>query len=287
VRYNSDPILLYVARRQDFQSIVASYSKRERMPKRKKLFVTGAAGRVGSALCQHLRDRYDLRLLYHSTIPENVPAEDEIVVSDVTDFPAMLEATEGIDVIVHLALSAWGHRGFMMLEARRARLTFDVDIKGTYHLFEAARINSVPTVIYASTNHVTGINEKEGILSHPDLPVRPDSIYGAGKAFGEALGRYYVDVHGLRVFCLRIANFNGRDEPGRHYEPGQSRWLSPRDLAQLTWRCIEADDLNWGIFYGVSRGAEAKWDISNAQELLGYEPEDDGSALMYRQRYQA
>jgi nucleoside-diphosphate-sugar epimerase len=257
------------------------------MTKRKKLFVTGAAGRVGTALCKHLRDRYDLRVLYHSTIPDDLFPEDEKVVSDITDFPAMLEATEGVDVIVHLALSAWGHRGFMRLEADRARLTFDVDMKGTYTLFEAARINGISTLIYASTNHVTGINEKEGLVSHPDQPIRPDSIYGAGKAFGEALGRYYADVHGLRVFCLRIANFNGRDEPGRYYEPGYARWLSPRDLAQLTWRCIEKEELSWGIFYGVSRGAEAKWDISNAKELLGYEPEDDGSALEYRQMYSA
>ena len=95
-----------------------------------------------------------------------------------------------------------------------------------------------------------------------------------------------MDNYGLRVFCLRIANFNGREEPGRYYEPGYSRWLSPRDLAQLTWRCIEAEDLNWGIFYGVSRGAEKKWDLSNARELLGYEPEDDGSALAFRQMYE-
>jgi uronate dehydrogenase len=150
-------------------------------------------------------------------------------------------------------------------------------------MFEAARINGVPTVVYASTNHVTGMNEKEGIRSHPHMPVRPDSIYGAGKAFGEALGRYYADCHGLHVFCLRLANFNGRDEPGRHYQPGQSRWLSPTDLAQLTWRCIEAEGLNWGIFYGVSRGAEHKWDLANARQLLGYEPQDDGSALVYGQ----
>jgi uronate dehydrogenase len=203
-----------------------------------------------------------------------------------TDFPAMLEATEGVDAIVHLALSSWGPRGAMRLEARRARLTFDVDMKGTYNLFEAARINSISTFVYASTNHVTGMNEKEGIMSHPNEPTRPDSIYGAGKAFGEALGRLYADVHGMRVFCLRIANFNGLDEPGRYYEPGYARWLSPRDLAQLTWRCIETERLNWGIFYGVSQGAEKKWDLSNAQELLGYEPVDDGSALIYRKKYQ-
>jgi len=253
---------------------------------RKKLFITGAAGRIGGALRQHLRGRYDFRLLFHSTIPDDVDPQDEMVVSDVADFPAMLEATQGVDVIVHLALSR-GPRGMPSTRAQRAQMTFDVDMKGTYHMFEAARINGIPTVIFASTNHVTGMNEREGIRSDPAMPVRPDGIYGVGKAFGEALGRYYVDCHGLRVFCLRIANFNGRDEPGRYYEPGQSRWLSPRDLAQLTWRCIETGNLNWGIFYGVSRGAEEKWDLSNAETLLGYTPEDDGSAAAYRQRYAA
>jgi uronate dehydrogenase len=255
------------------------------MSKRKKLFVTGASGRVGSALCEHLRERYDLRLLFHSTLPGDVPEGDEVAVSDVTNYAAMLEATEGVDVIVHLALARRNRDGHRLLIADQARLAFDVDMKGTYNLLEAARLNGISTFVYASTNHVTGINEQEGLVSHPDRPVRPDSIYGAGKAFGEALGRTYADRYGLRVFCLRIANFNGRDEPGRYYEPGYSRWLSPRDLAQLTWRCIEAEGLNWGIFYGVSRGAEKKWDLTNARELLGYEPEDDGSAPRFRQMY--
>jgi uronate dehydrogenase len=249
------------------------------MSQRKKLFVTGASSTVGTALCPLLRDRYDLRRLYYANMPEDVPEGDEVVVSDIASYPAMLEATAGVDVIVHLALARRNRSGHRLLVADQARQTFDIDMKGTYHLYEAARINGISTFIYASTNHVTGINEKKGLISHPDEPVRPDSIYGAGKAFGEALGRYYVDVHGLRVFCLRIANFNGRDNPGRAYEPGHSRWLSPRDLAQLTWRCIEAEGLNWGIFYGVSGGAEKKWDLTNARELLGYEPEDDGSAL--------
>jgi uronate dehydrogenase len=252
------------------------------MSDRKKLFITGATGRVGTALCRELRPRYDLRLLVHTRAPEDLGPADEVVAADVTDYAAMIEASTGADAIVHLALSGW-RRG--MTEAEHARLTFDVDMKGTYCVYEAARINHVSTVVFASTNHVTGINEKRGILSHPDMPLRPDSIYGAGKAFGEALGRYYVDVHGLRVFCLRIANFNGREEPGRPYEPGQSRWLSPRDLAQLVWRCIETTELDWGIFYGVSQGAKEKWDLSNARELLGYAPQDDGSAEEWRQRY--
>jgi nucleoside-diphosphate-sugar epimerase len=40
------------------------------MAERKKILITGAAGVVGTALRQHLRDRYDYRLLFHSRVPE-------------------------------------------------------------------------------------------------------------------------------------------------------------------------------------------------------------------------
>ena len=251
------------------------------MADRKKLFITGAAGTIGEALRKHLRDRYDFRLLFHSKVPD-VEKGDEVVVSDVANFEAMLEATVGVDVIVHLALAKWKGQ----TEAHRAQATLGVDIPGVYNLYEAARINQVPTVVFASTNHVTGNYEKDKFCSYPDAMVRPDGIYGAGKAFGEALGRFYSDRHGIRVFCLRIANFNGKDEPGQFYEPGYSRWFSPRDIAQMTWRCIEAEALKFGIFYGVSNGGEKKFDLSNAKALLSYEPEDDGSLKVYRDMYQ-
>ena len=252
------------------------------MAKKKRMLITGAAGVVGAALRRHLKDRYDFRLLFHRTIPEDLDPKDEIVVSDISNFEAMVEACDGVDVIAHLAIfNRW--RG--MPRSQLAQLTFDVDMKGAYNIFEAARINKVGTVVFASTNHVTGMNEKAGILSHPDEPVRPDSIYGAGKAFGEALGRWYVDQFGLRVFCLRIANFNGLDEPGRYYEPGKSRWFSPRDMAQLTWRCVESE-LDWGIFYGVSQSGEEKWNLGNAHEFLGYAPEDDGASESHREKYE-
>ena len=173
------------------------------------------------------------------------------------------------------------------LSAERSRVTVDENIPGDFNIFEAARINSVPTIVYASTNHVSGRYESDGVLSRADAPIRPDGVYGAGKAFGEALGRFYSEGHGIRVLCLRIANCPGaeHEEPGKLYEPGFSRWLSNRDAAQLVWRCIETEEVKFGIFYGVSLGGEKKFDLSNAREILGYEPEDDGSLAEYRDQY--
>jgi nucleoside-diphosphate-sugar epimerase len=240
--------------------------------RRKRLLVTGASGIIGTALRAHLKDRYDFRLLFHKEAEESSPG-DEVVVGDITNFAAMLEATAGVDGVVHLARLP-DRRG--MTRAEWAQQALHTDMPGLYNIYEAARLNRVGTVVFASTNHVTGLDEEDGIVSRPDGPIRPDGIYGAGKAFGEALGRYYAERQGVRVFCLRIANCNAKDAPYRTFAPGESRWIGQRDLAQLVWRCIESD-LNFGIFYGVSGGAEKKWDISNARELLGYEPEDDGT----------
>ena len=242
------------------------------MTRRKKLFITGAAGNVGSGLRRYLRDRYDLRLLFHNNIPEVEPG-DEVVVADLADFASMVEASAGVDGIIHLGL---GKSGRGNTRSHFNQVIMEVNIKGTYNVFEAARINHVPKVVFASTNHVTGMYEKEGIYTSPDMPIRPDSMYGVSKAYGEALGRHYHEAYGMSVYCIRIANFPNTDEVNREYEPGMNRWLSARDMAELTACCLEAPHPQFGIFYGVSRGGEKKWDLSNSRELVGWEPQDSG-----------
>ena len=49
------------------------------------------------------------------------------------------------------------------------------NIKGTYCLYEAARRPGVKRVVFASTNHVTGFYEQEGVYTKPEMPARPDS----------------------------------------------------------------------------------------------------------------
>ncbi|MDE2889710.1 MAG: NAD(P)-dependent oxidoreductase [Gemmatimonadota bacterium] len=244
---------------------------------KKKIFLTGAAGSLGTSIRSRMRARYDFRLLLHSTVPDDVHSDDQVVFGSVADHAAMVEAMSGVDAVVHLAIRRWSG----MTAEDVAKATLEVDNPGVYNILEAARITAVPVVVFASTNHVTGLYEKEGLVSTPESPVRPDGVYGAGKAFGEALGRFYAERYGIRVICLRVANFNGKDAPGTRYEAGYSRWLSPRDLAQLVWRSVEAEHVDFGIFYGVSGGSEKKWDLSNARELLGYIPEDDGSLPEY------
>ena len=104
----------------------------------------------------------------------------------------------------------------------------------------------------------------------PDDPVRPDSLYGVSKAFGEALGRMYADKFGLEVVCLRIGAFGDRPSDAN----SARMWLSPGDGVRLVRRSVEAPDVGFLVVYGASKVPHPFWDDPNAARI-GYEPEDE------------
>jgi uronate dehydrogenase len=236
----------------------------------KQLLITGAAGRIGTVMRAGLRTRYRLRLT------DRVPVDDlqeteRFVEADITDLEAMEQVVDGVDGILHLA-------GFPSTKTSWEDC-FNVNMGGTYCVYEAARRRGVRRVVFASSNHVTGFYEQEGIYTKPDMPERPDSFYGVSKALGEDLGQYYVDQFDLQVVCLRIGTFQpDASVINRGGDRILSTWLSHRDAVQLAWRGLEAD-VRFGIYYGISGNKRRYWDISNARTELGYEPEDDAEVL--------
>jgi NAD+ dependent glucose-6-phosphate dehydrogenase len=229
---------------------------------KKRVLITGAAGRIGSSLAESLKDRYDLRLHYHHKIPDQPPVSD-FHIADVANYDEIAPAMEGIDAVVHMAADPSTRASWESVRDR--------NISGTYNVYESARRAGVKKIVFASTNHVMGMYDRDRqwpIYAHQ--PVRPDSLYGVSKAFGEALARHYVDQYGLSIICLRIGWFLERPRD----EIGLWMWLSPRDCAQVVWRAIESP-LSFGIFYAISRNSRRHWDITDTMERLGYRPEDD------------
>lgn len=260
--------------------------ERYAMPKRRVL-ITGAEGNIGTALRERLADRYDLSSLTLT------PQEFESHVADIADLDAIQPAFAGVDAVVHLAAAA------SLLAPWEDVLPNN--IVGTYNVYEAARREGVERVVFASSHHAVGMYE---IDQAPDLydvdaqrfdhhvELRPDSLYGVSKAYGEALGRMYVDRHGLRVFCLRIAAVRPDDDPTttaevrlleRLDDEGRRNrwravWLSKRDCAELVARCLDVDDVHFAIVYGVSANERRFWDIEHARDLLGWSPQDAAPA---------
>jgi uronate dehydrogenase len=232
----------------------------------KRILITGAAGQIGVALRQGLRDSYPLvRLLDIAPLGVAGPGE-ETYPADIRDVNALESAMAGIDCVVHLAGAS--------TEAPWDKV-LPLNIEGCYNVFETARRQGVKRVIFASSNHAIGFHRRERFLDNT-VAARPDSRYGVSKVFGEALGRLYADKHGMSVACLRIGTFRTPDRPID--ARGLLTWISHRDMVQLTRRCIDHPDYHFVIVYGVSKNLRSRWDNSNAK-FLGYRPEDDSEVF--------
>lgn len=232
-----------------------------------RVLITGAAGKIGTALREGLHGRYALLRLTDIRSMDPVRVGEEVRAVDLEDLDATSAVMQGVDSVVHL--------GGISGEDSWRRIS-GANIAGTYNVFEGARRNGVRRVIFASSNHAVGFHRRSRTIG-PDASPRPDTLYGVSKVVGETLGRYYADKFGLEVACLRIGSFRSAPASVREL----STWISHRDMVQLVQRCIEAPELHFALVYGVSNNARAFWDNSHAADL-GYRPVDSAEGFAAR-----
>ena len=230
----------------------------------KTILLTGASGRIGRCLRMALRDSYRL-ILYNRSAIEDLGPSETLVRGDTANAAAIEAAGRGADVIVDMA-------GVSDVQPFRTSL-LPTNILGTYNMFECARVNRIPRVIYASTHHVVGCYPAGEALDEWAV-VRPDSMYGVTKCFAEATGRLYAEKAGLQVICLRIGFFGPQPTEERHL----AVWISPGDMARLVRSAIEAPNIQFEIVYGISNNTRRWWNLERARSVLDYAPEDDAEA---------
>lgn len=236
------------------------------MSAQRRVLVTGAAGTVAGdalpVLREQTHDRWDLVLTDADPDPDGAPPVLEL---DVRDLDACTAAFAGADAVIHLAgaadpLSPW-------------ETVLDLNIVGTRTVLEAARRAGVRRVVLASSNHAMGMydrHEQWPVYGH--LPPRPDSLYGVSKVFGEVLGRYYHEEHGLDVVALRIGWESG-DAGAAQDDVTRAMWVSPSDMAQAL-RCAVEAPTRFGVYYVVSDNPNRRWDLTDTMLELGYRPQD-------------
>ncbi|WP_435320935.1 NAD-dependent epimerase/dehydratase family protein [Haloarchaeobius sp. TZWSO28] len=269
-----------------------------------KVLVTGAFGQCGTAILDHLAARadYEFTCFNRSDRPDDHPYGGyDTIVGDIQEYDKVVDAMDGQDAVVHLA-------AYPSVESDWS----DIDgpnLEGMDNALRAAREARVDSFVFASTNHVMGMYERDhrpdlyeleyGLTIDHESPVRPDSYYGASKAFGEDLGRFFVENHEYptRFYALRICSVRSQkyDHPYGDAEAGVERgefergseeyaeqvvrmkatWQSRRDLAQQVDCCLQDDTVEFGIFNGVSDNDRRWFDIEHARETLGYDPTDN------------
>jgi len=227
------------------------------------ILITGAAGRIGTMLRTRLAaPGRVLRLLDVTPIAAPFGPGEEAMTASVTDMAAMTAACAGADAVVHL--------GGIPSEAPWERI-LDVNINGTYTVFEAARRAGVPRVVFASSNHAVGFTPPSRFPVADFAFPAPDTYYGASKAAGEALAALYVNRYGLDIVCIRILSCFVTPRDPRML----ATWLSPDDCARLFEACLTAPSPGFQVIYGVSANTRGGWVSMAGAQALGYEPLDD------------
>jgi len=184
---------------------------------RMKVLITGAAGFIGSHLCERLLndgwvvagidnfdDFYDPQIKRRNIRESLKNDRFRLIEADIRDVNSMDEAVgSGVDVIVHLAAKA-GVRPSIA----EPLLYTDVNINGTVTLLEAAKKYNVPKFIFASSSSVYGNNEKVPFSEDDniDFPISP---YAATKKAGELICHAYHHLCGVSMTCLRYFTVYG------------------------------------------------------------------------------
>jgi dTDP-glucose 4,6-dehydratase len=174
-----------------------------------KLFVTGAAGFIGSNYLRYVLANSDDEvtvfdaLTYAGNLATLADLEDDpryrFVKGDITDREAVREAMAGHDQVVHFAAESHVDRSIVDPDA-----FVSTNCGGTNVMCDVARQLEVDRFLHISTDEVYGSIE-EGSFSETD-PLGPRSPYSASKAGSDLIALAYHDTYGLPVVVTRSSN---------------------------------------------------------------------------------
>lgn len=199
-------------------------------PENTTFLVTGAAGFIGSNLCEALLNKgCKVKALDDLSTgkQENIDLFSDnpnytFIKGDIKDLDICLKACEGVDYVLHQA--AWGS----VPRSLEMPLFYNKNnIEGTLNMLEAARQNGVKKFVYASSSSVYGdepnlpkIEGREGNLLSP---------YALTKRCDEEWAKLYTKFYGLDTYGMRYFNVFGR----RQDPDGAYAAVIPKFLKQL------------------------------------------------------
>jgi nucleoside-diphosphate-sugar epimerase len=228
-----------------------------------KILVSGSSGQLGSAIIDLLEKKYEVIGL------DVIAGPKTSLVGSINDWQLLKSIGKNLQAIIHPASLHAPH----VKQFDRAKFV-EVNVQGTLHLLELAKLYQIPQFIYTSTTSIYGqalANPQEAVWVSENLHPQPRDIYDITKLAAEQLCEDFYRSEGLRAACLRVGRF--WDEPladkvfYRLY-----RGLDVRDAAQAHLLALENQTIGFEVFNIAAQSifdeSETKALKTNALEII-------------------
>jgi nucleoside-diphosphate-sugar epimerase len=153
-----------------------------------RVLLTGGSGNLGQALVPRLLEKGDAPVILDVRSPRSLNDGAVFIEASVLDRSKLTEIVRGCDCIVHIA--AW-HGIHEDRGEKDAYDFFDLNVRGTFEVFEAATAAGIGKVVFISTTSV----------------YRPDTRYGSSKVLAEQIAEDYRKHRLVNVVTLRPRGF--------------------------------------------------------------------------------
>src|SRR5580765_3420325 len=152
-----------------------------------KLFITGGSGDLGKTLVPLLISKGHTPVILDVRAPE-YSTQGIFIQGSILDRATLKEALHGCDCIVHIA--AW-HGIHEIRGEKNSYDFFDLNVRGTFEVFEAAVSLGINKIVFISTTSVD----------------KPDTLYGRSKILSECIADNYRKYSDMNVITLRPRAF--------------------------------------------------------------------------------
>lgn len=272
----------------------------------KKIFITGGAGFIGTALISRLIDNNDI--VVYDTFQRNALRYTDfydhpnitLIQGDVLDENNLKNSIKGSNIVIHLAAIAG-----IGTVIKSQTMTMKVNLIGTYNVLEAAmRLENIDRFVDFSTSEVYGsyaYKLNEGDTTSMGAVGEARWTYAISKLAGEHLAHSYHKEFGLPVVSIRPFNIYGPGQIGEgavhtfvtnaiqnrdiqiNGDGDQVRsWCYIDDIVDAVLICLEKNEAIGEVFnIGNPRGtitilslAEKIIDLCNSQSKIVFIPKN-------------
>jgi nucleoside-diphosphate-sugar epimerase len=187
------------------------------MNNKNHVLVTGGAGFIGSNIAiQLVKDGYQVTVLddlstgYLKNL-DTIKDKIKFIQGSITDYDLLNKIMPGVDFVLHQAALPSVPRSIdSPIDSHANNAT------GILNILEAARLNKVKRVVFASSSSVYGDAPEE--YKSEDLPTNPLSPYAVTKLVGEEYCRVFAELYDIETVCLRYFNvFGPQQDPASDY----------------------------------------------------------------------